>query len=65
MVTKPLRSLHSAQHQFESCVVLDGDKTYVSTSNAEMKFESCVVLDGDKTRAGGGGAGCGLRVVLF
>ena len=34
---------------FESCVVLDGDKTPSPTRCASKRFESCVVLDGDKT----------------
>ena len=34
---------------FESCVVLDGDKTRTGQSNDRRRFESCVVLDGDKT----------------
>ena len=34
---------------FESCVVLDGDKTAVIRRRALDGFESCVVLDGDKT----------------
>ena len=36
---------------FESCVVLDGDKTALEVTRVERKFESCVVLDGDKTQA--------------
>ena len=35
---------------FESCVVLDGDKTDQMTLMSQQLFESCVVLDGDKTR---------------
>ena len=35
--------------RFESCVVLDGDKTYVFLAIPTNLFESCVVLDGDKT----------------
>ena len=34
---------------FESCVVLDGDKTAVRDPANGHEFESCVVLDGDKT----------------
>ena len=34
---------------FESCVVLDGDKTMVPAFASVRLFESCVVLDGDKT----------------
>ena len=34
---------------FESCVVLDGDKTAVPVALVLSRFESCVVLDGDKT----------------
>ncbi len=35
--------------RFESCVVLDGDKTDVWGRRPVGWFESCVVLDGDKT----------------
>ena len=35
--------------RFESCVVLDGDKTLVFHGQSLLLFESCVVLDGDKT----------------
>ena len=35
--------------RFESCVVLDGDKTGTVAHAAFSQFESCVVLDGDKT----------------
>ena len=35
--------------RFESCVVLDGDKTAISAAMSRPPFESCVVLDGDKT----------------
>ena len=34
---------------FESCVVLDGDKTQQIGVFVSELFESCVVLDGDKT----------------
>ena len=37
---------------FESCVVLDGDKTSPVASAVSSSFESCVVLDGDKTIPG-------------
>ena len=44
---------------FESCVVLDGDKTAACIRLDHAQFESCVVLDGDKTahvqRINGGG----------
>ena len=43
--------------QFESCVVLDGDKTPGTMGSAILLFESCVVLDGDKTRHQLSGAG--------
>ena len=36
--------------RFESCVVLDGDKTAHTMLTRSATFESCVVLDGDKTR---------------
>ena len=36
---------------FESCVVLDGDKTENVENDPSCEFESCVVLDGDKTGA--------------
>ena len=39
--------------KFESCVVLDGDKTLTIDAAAAYAFESCVVLDGDKTGGGG------------
>ena len=51
MVTKPLRFINGMQSMFESCVVLDGDKTWCSCRWSGLRFESCVVLDGDKTRA--------------
>ena len=35
--------------RFESCVVLDGDKTEIDVIEHAISFESCVVLDGDKT----------------
>ena len=37
--------------RFESCVVLDGDKTTRGILWIGIEFESCVVLDGDKTDA--------------
>ena len=37
--------------RFESCVVLDGDKTGKAGAGDGAAFESCVVLDGDKTRS--------------
>ena len=36
--------------RFESCVVLDGDKTSQCKPSLYLMFESCVVLDGDKTQ---------------
>ena len=50
---------------FESCVVLDGDKTLISKVLPQPLFESCVVLDGDKTSPYGARHGLCLRVVLF
>ena len=50
---------------FESCVVLDGDKTRVSKGRAQEEFESCVVLDGDKTDHTAFDCHFSLRVVLF
>ena len=38
--------------RFESCVVLDGDKTTLPAQYQAHPFESCVVLDGDKTAEG-------------
>ena len=39
--------------RFESCVVLDGDKTTPRWNAGAPWFESCVVLDGDKTKRRG------------
>ena len=39
----------SSRPSFESCVVLDGDKTVDVGAALAGGFESCVVLDGDKT----------------
>ena len=50
---------------FESCVVLDGDKTHGTVRALNAQFESCVVLDGDKTADRGGHRQRRLRVVLF
>ena len=41
---------------FESCVVLDGDKTLLGRICDTTAFESCVVLDGDKTQFNDGAA---------
>ena len=49
MVTKPRRRRGQGDAGFESCVVLDGDKTFRILSSVCTQFESCVVLDGDKT----------------
>ena len=51
MVTKLRLDVLAHIQMFESCVVLDGDKTWWAKLIAAMAFESCVVLDGDKTRA--------------
>ena len=50
MVTKQRPVRVDAPGTFESCVVLDGDKTRPERVDARDTFESCVVLDGDKTR---------------
>ena len=50
---------------FESCVVLDGDKTCGLAGHVGRAFESCVVLDGDKTTLYLRHARERLRVVLF
>ena len=34
---------------FESCVILDGYKTFSLWASASSLFESCVILDGYKT----------------
>ena len=57
--------MNANRMQFESCVVLDGDKTTCFSSLRVNLFESCVVLDGDKTARRRDRADCGLRVVLF
>ena len=49
MVTKPVQAAVCVSALFESCVVLDGDKTRPVRVDARDTFESCVVLDGDKT----------------
>ena len=65
MVTKPRDRPPAASGRFESCVVLDGDKTLPASMMAVLQFESCVVLDGDKTaRCSTTTIRC-LRVVLF
>ena len=51
MVTKPVSIVRPHWLQFESCVVLDGDKTAFFRAAGHGLFESCVVLDGDKTNA--------------
>ena len=51
MVTKLAGVEVAARLVFESCVVLDGDKTMCSPPAISSAFESCVVLDGDKTCA--------------
>ena len=50
---------------FESCVVLDGDKTGMDAVWIDTRFESCVVLDGDKTFPRFKSRKRCLRVVLF
>ena len=50
---------------FESCVVLDGDKTCAARLGFLPLFESCVVLDGDKTPPLRSTSPSCLRVVLF
>ena len=49
MVTKLMPLGVPEKVQFESCVVLDGDKTASPPLEPGKQFESCVVLDGDKT----------------
>ena len=49
MVTKPRLEKSADDVLFESCVVLDGDKTLLGNPDTAQRFESCVVLDGDKT----------------
>ena len=49
MVTKLDGIVHWPSFEFESCVVLDGDKTVRDLVFIGYMFESCVVLDGDKT----------------
>ena len=49
MVKKHERGVFLFQVMFESCVVLDGDKTITEMDHTDNMFESCVVLDGDKT----------------
>ena len=51
--------------RFESCVVLDGDKTDGLAGRDAGQFESCVVLDGDKTASFVSATFSCLRVVLF
>ena len=34
---------------FESCVILNGSKTYLSSCIKLVLFESCVILNGSKT----------------
>ena len=40
---------YTREELFESCVVLDGDKTGEALDRRARAFESCVVLDGEKT----------------
>ena len=49
MVTKLPVAFPFDIFMFESCVVLDGDKTRSVHAHQGGRFESCVVLDGDKT----------------
>ena len=49
MVTKLVIDPPNIDIGFESCVVLDGDKTNMPVNVRFFVFESCVVLDGDKT----------------
>ena len=49
MVTKLTWDNVFVTAEFESCVVLDGDKTRPAAHELHLWFESCVVLEGDKT----------------
>ena len=49
MVTKHPNHTINALNEFESCVVLDGNQTFLDPSYVHALFESCVVLDGNQT----------------
>ena len=50
---------------FESCVVSDGNQTYLTLPGDYDMFESCVVSDGNQTKSALKKRRKGLRVVLF